>query len=332
MSSPSSATPPASADATDNSNQHKDEIHVERVFAVMTAMTEYFASTWNTSDELHKLRSERLQLHYGWSLETIEKFKIGFDDGKVVAHLRERGVTREEILSTGAFRVDSYDHLLSRFEGRIVFPYVDEKSTTRYFTARETPLTPRWSKDGKDFTPKYIKLPVHKEAKDAETDDGISPLVQNVIWTTHDTPRKQAVGIIAEGVADAISAAQAGYAVRSPVTTTFKESDAEVIDALISGWDKAVLLPDMESNESGITGALKTAKKLIGKGRDIRIAILPCESIKAAAEARVEAVHRERLAEGKTATDEELRKVGDWKIDMNEFSARSAGCHVPVGT
>ncbi len=122
----------------------------------------------------------------------------------------------------GAFKTDSYNVINSRFTGRIVFPYIDTQGITRYFTARETPLTPRWTDgDGKDFTPKYVKLPVHKEVKDGD-DDGISPAVQNVIWTTHETPKKQRVGIIAEGVADAISAAQAGYAVRSPVTTTFK--------------------------------------------------------------------------------------------------------------
>ncbi len=157
--------------------------------------------------------------------------------------------------------MDTYNAVVSIFEGRIVFPYLDSKGITRYFTGRETPFTPRWNRDGKDITPKYVKTRVHKGE-----DDGISASVVNVIFSTHETVRKQKVGIIAEGVADAISAAQTGFPVRSPVTTTFKESDAEVIRTLISGWDKAVLIPDMEFNRAGITGAIKTAKKPIAQG------------------------------------------------------------------
>ncbi len=320
MSDAISASPAQAADGAAAANDNSPPPDNEAVFAVMTAMTDYYASTWDKTDESRALRRDRLMLHYGWSAETIACFKIGLDDGGVVEHLTNAGFTREQILSTGAFKTDSYNIIVSRFMGRIVFPYIDGEGVTRYFTARETPLTPRWKDDdGNDKAPpKYVKLSVHKESKDGD-DDGISPAVQNVIWTTHENPKKQKVGIIAEGVADAISAAQAGYAVRSPVTTTFKEADADNIDALISGWDAAVLIPDMERNESGIKGAVKTAKKLIEKGRDIRIATLPHEEIKAAAEARVEALRQERVAEGKAPTEKEIKAASDWKIDLNEF-------------
>lgn len=324
MSDAISASPaqPADSAAAANDNQNNAEPESEGVFAVMTAMTDYYASTWDKTEESRALRRDRLMLHYGWSAETIAKFRVGFDDGNVVEHLKAAGFTREQILATGAFKTDSYNVINSRFTGRIVFPYIDAEGVTRYFTARETALTPRWKDDeGNDKAPpKYVKLSVHKESKDGD-DDGIAPAVQNIIWTTHENPKKQKVGIIAEGVADAISAAQAGYAVRSPVTTTFKEADADNIDALISGWDAAVLIPDMERNESGIKGAAKTARKLIEKGRDIRIAVLPHQEIKAAAEARVEALRQERIAQGKTPTEQEIKDTGDWKIDLNEHLA-----------
>jgi hypothetical protein len=324
MSEPISASPAQPADGAAAANDNNPPPNNEAVFAVMTAMAEYYASTWDKTEELRTLRRDRLMLHYGWSAETIARFKIGFDDGGVVEHLTNAGFTREQMVATGAFRIDTYNHVVSRFEGRIVFPYIDGEGVTRYFTARATPLTSKWKRDGEDVEPpKYVKLSVHKETKDGD-DDGISPAVQNVIWTTHENIKKQKFGIIAEGVADAISAAQAGYPVRSPVTTTFKEADADNIDALISAWDTAVLIPDMECNESGIKGAVKTAKKLIEKGRDIRIAILPHEGIKAAAEARVETLRTERVAEGKTPTEKEINQAGDWKVDLNEFLAAPA--------
>ena len=313
MSEPISASPahePADA-ANDN---HTAE--VERTFVVLTAMTDYFATRWDTTDELRALRRDRLMLHYGWTSETIARFKIGVDDGTVVAHLKTLGLTSGEILSTGAFRLDSYNHLVSRFEGRVVFPYFDRNGTTLYATARETSLTPRWMRDGKDVTAKYVKLNVHKDGED----DGIPPAVKNVIFTTHEVGKCD-VGIIAEGVADAISAAQAGYAVRSPVTTQFKSEDAEEIDRLTSTWKTIVLVPDMEANESGINGAMKTAKNLIAKGRDVRIAILPHEEIKAAAERRVDELRKTRISEGKVVAADDIKKVGDWKIDLNELLA-----------
>lgn len=313
-----SPTPPSTADAAAAAN---DNNKIPRVFETMTAMTNHFVTAWDKSAELRALKHERLMIHYGWSSETIASFKIGFDDGTVVEHLRANGFTRADMIATGSFYIDSYNAVVSRFSGRIVFPYLDDKGTTLYFTARQTVLTPPWMKDGKDGAPKYVKTKVHVETKKGDDDDGISPLVTNVIWRTHEQPKKQKLGIIAEGMPDAISAAQAGYPVRSPVTTAFKESDADIIDELISGWDAAVLIPDMEQNESGIKGALKTSKKLIEKGRDIRIAILPHDKIKANAEARVEELRKQKIAEGRTATDDEIKKLGDWKIDLNEFLA-----------
>lgn len=313
LSTPAMPVPGPASSANDN-------IHTDPVFAAMTAMAAYYASAWDKAAELRALRRDRLMLHYGWSAETIARFKVGFDDGGVVDHLREQGFSREAILSTGAFYVDSYNVIVSRFLGRIVFPYLDDGGTARYFVARQTVLTPVWTKDGRDATPKYVKTKVHAETKAGDDDDGISPAVVNVIWSTHE-PQKQPFGIIAEGIADAISAAQAGYAVRSPVTTQFKADDADVIDQLTRGWKVPVLVPDQEANGEGMKGALKTAAKLIAKGRDIRIAILPHDEIVNAAEVRAADVRKAKIAVGTTATDDEIKKASAWKVDLNELLA-----------
>jgi len=168
-------------------------------FAVMTAMTAYYRTRWDTTPELRALLRDRLMVHYGWTAQTIEQFGVGFDDDGVAEHLKGLDFSREDILSTGAFRTDSYNSLVSRFVGRIVFPYLDKDGTTLYFVARQTALTPPYLKDGKDVTSKYLKTKVHER-----DDDGIWPLVKNVIWQTHE-PGRHPVGIVAEGIPDAIS-------------------------------------------------------------------------------------------------------------------------------
>jgi hypothetical protein len=212
---PTPAVPVLDPPCSTNNNAPDDP-----AFAVMAAMADHYASTWEKTPELRTLRREQLMVHYGWTSETIARFKVGFDDGSVVEHLRSIGFTDEQIRSTGAFYRDSYGAIMSRFAGRIVFPYLDAAGLAVYFAARQTALTPPWMKDGEDQTRKYLKTQVHAETRSGD-DDGISPRIKNVIWSTHEPTRKQRFGIIAEGMPDAISAAQAGYPVRSPVTTCF---------------------------------------------------------------------------------------------------------------
>ncbi|MFO7896564.1 MAG: toprim domain-containing protein, partial [Candidatus Cloacimonadales bacterium] len=104
--------------------------------------------------------------------------------------------------------------------------------------------------------------------------------------------------LITEGIADAITAHQAGYACLSPVTTSFKISDRERLAELLEaedvgrvyivndaepptsslrdaedaeGWDRL----HVEQYGEGVRGAVRTASYLAEQGINARIGELP---------------------------------------------------------
>lgn len=280
-----------------------------------------------------KLRRELLEDHYGWRPETIRRFRLGFDDGGLYEHLRARGLSDERILLSGHFyprKVGSSGPLRSRFEGRLLFPFLDNNDAC-YFAARATSRTRRWSKADKDGKvvdrdpPKYLKSRLHRELSAeqlaaGEVPDGISPYLANdCIYNAADGNKAAAIGVVAEGAADLISIAQAGWPVISPVAVTFRREDADRLLDLTSRWKVTVLVPDQEENGAGVRGAVKTADVMFAAGRDIRIAVLPHEHLRAQAEARVADLRAKATRRGSEPTEAELDAAGDWKVDANEF-------------
>ncbi len=68
MSQPFSASPATeAADPTAANDNHNE---VQTVFAVMTAMTDYFVSVWSKTDDLRALKHDKLMIHYGWTSKT----------------------------------------------------------------------------------------------------------------------------------------------------------------------------------------------------------------------------------------------------------------------
>ena len=107
-----------------------------------------------------------------------------------------------------------------------------------------------------------------------------------------DTVREGEPFLITEGIADAITAHQAGYPCLSPVTVQFKTSDREdLLEALTERHvGRAYLIQDAERPTSdvddhdrltlqqhgdGVTGAVKTAAYLADHGLEARVADLP---------------------------------------------------------
>src|SRR5699024_8468231 len=98
--------------------------------------------------------------------------------------------------------------------------------------------------------------------------------------------------LITEGIADAITAHQAGYACISPVTTRFKRDDREALREVLEDHDvpRAYVVQDAERPSSdldengrltlmqvgeGLSGALDTAAYLAKHDTDARVAELP---------------------------------------------------------
>ena len=153
--------------------------------------------------------------------------------------------------------------------------------------ARATDLTPvneygcYADKDGKvklddQGKPQYIKykkLLTHDPNKLMRA--AISKFIQNETFMGEDTIRGEKEIIITEGAPDWVSAVDKGFATISPVTTRFREEDQKKLAELTSGAESIYIINDNEENQAGLVGALRTAKYLTQKGKNVFLVELP---------------------------------------------------------
>jgi P4 family phage/plasmid primase-like protien len=232
----------------------------------------------------------------GFDADTIAEWRLGWApaDGGLYDHLRGEGFEDATIRATGLFCEDSHDPL---WRGRYIFPYFSADGTAEYAIARCT-----GSKGGgragygghpNDFL-------AGKYAKVAHTRENV-PLSEPILGL-HTLADAEEV-VVAEGIADAITASEAGYAVLSPVTKEFKSDDYDAVVAAIQehGVERAYVTPDAElagfaeidsddvpespdhASEAiniptvapGPGGGLRTANYLREQGIDARLVTLP---------------------------------------------------------
>jgi hypothetical protein len=214
----------------------------------------------------------------GWSDETIDSHLLGWSPpmskNSLEAHLAVQGYTKEELLATGLFT----DELKPLWHGRYVFPYFNRDGQPAYAISRCTGGK-GGGKIGYDGNPsdfmsgKYGRLAHTKEyvrvtepifGKETVCDD--EPL------------------IITEGIADAITIQEAGYACVSPVTTQFSRDNQVALLALleahtVSGvyvlqdaerpsvdYDQNSDKLNTEQFGPGVKGAVKTSSLLTENG------------------------------------------------------------------
>jgi DNA primase len=213
-----------------------------------------------------------LQKKYGFNLETIKRFKIGYSNNEKNMGLYklaiDKGFSRSEILGTGLFKPIDKNTQYSFFDNRIVFPYLDNTSC-RYMIGRRTEVTP----DNKFESQKFKKLPVFN----LEKNNFISEAINNrFVFNQNEIYRSDEI-IITEGVADCISLTQNGFASISPVTVKFSKADAENILNLLSKNQEIYICNDNEINESGSDGARAMATELTKAGFVVKMIELPLQ-------------------------------------------------------
>jgi len=213
----------------------------------------------------------------GWDADTIDEKLLGFAPAnyrdELVTYLFDRGHGREAILSTGLFGED----LRPLWRGRYVLPYFDDEGRPVYAISRE--ITPKHPEDF--LAGKYGKL---AHTKDYAT-------VEEPIYGL-DTVREGEPVLITEGIADAITAHEAGYPCLSPVTKEFKKKHHDVLLTALAerNVDRVYVIQDAERPTSdvddrdrltlqqfgpGVKGAVKTAAYLDEHGLEARVAELP---------------------------------------------------------
>jgi len=201
---------------------------------------------------------------YEFTDETVDGLKLGFADGGVCSALQAEGVSAKELIQA-ALAVSVGGELKDLWEGRLTFPYW-RNGRVVYLIARKTEHTPNnaWEEA------KYRKLPTRSEKH-----SGISETVTNDYFFYEDAARGADELLITEGVTDCIAANQAGLACISPGTTQFRSEDTPKLLRLCRPARRTCICNDAEESESGLTGALQTARTLDAEGIDVRLVELP---------------------------------------------------------
>ncbi len=250
-------------DQDDEAFRHELELLVERrdVDRLLTQAASYYHRVLPT-----RIREEWFRDHYGFSDETIDELQLGWACGHLFDHFTgELKVERSLALKTGLFVLVGGGRVEDFFRDRLVFPYWKGGQVV-YFIARSTQFTgdEEWERS------KYKKLLTHSERHGY-----VSETVRNDTFYNEDSARGAEEVLITEGVTDCISAAQAGIACISPVTTRFRKQDVPKLVRLTRWAKRVVICNDAEASGAGAAGAQETAAALHAEGRDVRIAELP---------------------------------------------------------
>jgi DNA-binding transcriptional ArsR family regulator len=236
----------------------------------------------------------------GWDSETVDYLLLGWappnhaDD--LVAWLHDRGHSREAILATGAVGEGDSGGFYTIFDGRYVLPYYDADGEPAYAIARATAGD---GGGGAGYAGHPEDYKSGKYAKLRHTDDRV-PFDEPIYGL--DTLEDGAHVVVAEGIADAITARELGYAVLSPVARQFKKDHYGPLVAALEAHDvrRVTVVADADSIRSddadelepetigeavgaalspvgaGLRGALNTADALEDRTDvDVRVTVPP---------------------------------------------------------
>jgi len=231
------------------------------IFDILTETARYCHKSLMTNREM----KGHLTTYYGLSEEAITAYALGYSTGSgLLKHLQELGYSIDDIVKTGLF-VKVGSKWEEFFNNRLIFPYWKSGQVV-YFIGRKTDRTPDkpWEQS------KYKKLLTRNDKR---------PYILEHITNSHfygeDSIRGAERGFVAEGVTDCLAMLQAGYPTISPVTVRFRAQDQDHLNKLTRRITTIYLVPDNETNEAGIKGALDTACKLEEVGKSAYIVHLP---------------------------------------------------------
>ena len=189
----------------------------------------------------------------GLSREIMKSFGLGFADGAsndLIAHLRRKGYSDEDILASGAAAFDEKRGLHDKFWNRVMFPIMDAAGRVIGFGGRVMG----------DGQPKYLnspETPVFDKSRN--------------LYGLHLAKRSRTGSfILCEGYMDVIAMHQAGFsqAVAS-LGTSFTEGQAMVLRRYV----KEVLLA-YDSDSAGVRAAIRNIGVLNAAGLTGRVVSL----------------------------------------------------------
>lgn len=195
----------------------------------------------------HRSKLEYLQKR-GLTMETIEKFKIGFSDNSrdLFFKLKEKGFEEKDIMESGIFVSTSRD----KFYGRIVFPIANFTGHTVAFTGRVLD----------DSLPKYLNSPASRIFDKSSTLFGLHIAKSEI--------GKRGYVIIVEGQMDTISLHQAGFTNTIAISgTALTEEQIKMLKRLT----KKIYLC-LDADNAWVTATFVSIENLRNEDFDIRVA------------------------------------------------------------
>jgi len=206
----------------------------------------------------------------GYTDETIDKYKLGYapvGPRTLLAELvRVHKIDGAELAKSGLFLKRDNGNLEDHFQGRLMFPYW-RNGRVAYFIGRITDESPAWEHGRKM---KYKKLLVHNNEQPY-----VSEQVSNRFFYGEDSVKPGGDLLITEGVADCLSALQAGFACVSPVTIRFAKKDHAKILEIAERAGTVYICNDNEVSNAGGEGTLATAQMLWEHGKVAKLITLP---------------------------------------------------------
>ena len=231
----------------------------KELLTLNTAIALFYHS--QLTDEIRNHITEK----WGITNKTIDDIKIGFAPMEDSLLNETEGAFEPDLLKSSGLMIDTGFGVKDFFKGRIVFPYWKGKHVV-YFIGRKCEHTP----DTKYEQAKYKKQIVHSDKKKY-----VSEAVNNSYFYGENSLNGAKHCLITEGVTDCIMAMQNGIPCISPVTVRFRKEDNEKMYSLVKRLDTVYICNDSEDNESGMKGAVDTAKFLESKDIDVRLVRLP---------------------------------------------------------
>lgn len=250
------------------------ENNLERryISKIITAAAHYYHERLPDKVRAH------LREHYGFSDETINEFRIGWADGNLLRHLKNKtNFDEKKLLKSGLFIQFNDNSIIELFNKRIVFPYW-KRGYAEYMIGRRL--------DGETLNTDYEKAKYKKLLTHSDKHPYISEWVSNDVFFGEDSvSTKPKAVVITEGVTDAISCLSIGMPCISPVTIRFKKSDINRLIRLTENVETVYVVNDEEKPrldqrtgieiQPGLQAATETVQLLVEAGRDARLVRFP---------------------------------------------------------
>ncbi|PKN00923.1 MAG: DNA primase [Elusimicrobia bacterium HGW-Elusimicrobia-1] len=187
------------------------------------------------------------------TLDTIERFGIGFSQGDAVHALAKEGITAEQLAKAGLSR-DGDGRTFEYMSGRLVFPIRDARGRIVAFGGRSLDDTRQ---------PKYLNTP--------ETRIYIKGRHLYGFFEGSERIKKSAEIIIVEGYVDVVASHQYGLPnAVSCLGTAFTEYHAALVGRFVK---KTALIFDPD--KAGLTAAVRAAEHLINTETEFYVVTLP---------------------------------------------------------